>query len=193
MSDFWNPEQQHQNKWLDSQAADELRKWIRKNSCLCDMAGICNGCALADAEAAARKAQTEMEGLRDSVRELTDTVERQAEKLMRCEVCSELKPEKCIVLCEDCDPTSEEEETSSPMKGRSIPAGELARFLGGCDPAHDIWVTTHEDTEFDPYEMSLVTGYAYEDQDDEISREQGRKLNGQPFLRRPILRVEKNE
>ena len=45
-----SPEQIKQHKWLKSLSADELRKWIRKNSCLCDGAGICNGCALADAE-----------------------------------------------------------------------------------------------------------------------------------------------
>jgi hypothetical protein len=79
------------------------------------------------------------------------------------------------------------------MGGRPIPVREMLRFLQGCDPDHDIWVTTQEDMEFDTEKMSLVTGYAYEDQDDEMSRELGRKYNGQPFLRRPILRVETNE
>ncbi len=58
---------------------------------------------------------------------------------------------------------------------------------------HDVWVTGPEDMEFDTEKMSLVTGYAYEDQDDEMSRSSGRKYNGQPFLRRPILRIEKND
>ena len=38
----------HRDKWLDSLTLDELKKWVRKNSCLCDMAGICNACELAD-------------------------------------------------------------------------------------------------------------------------------------------------
>jgi hypothetical protein len=48
-------EQQHQDKWLESQSAEELREWIRKNSCLCDMAGLCDGCHLADLQYKLRK------------------------------------------------------------------------------------------------------------------------------------------
>ena len=40
----------HRDAWLDSLTLDELKKWVRQNSCLCDMAGICNGCKRADAE-----------------------------------------------------------------------------------------------------------------------------------------------
>ncbi len=80
-----------------------------------------------------------------------------------------------------------------PISGRKISTRELVIFLQGCDPEHDVWVTDHEDMDFDTEAMSLVTGYAYEDQDDEMSRSSGRKLNGQPFLRRPILRIEKND
>jgi hypothetical protein len=43
-------EQEHQEKWLASLSLEELKKWVRKNSCLCDMAGICNGCQLSDLE-----------------------------------------------------------------------------------------------------------------------------------------------
>jgi len=48
-------EKAHQDRWLESQNAEQLREWIRKGSCLCDMAGICNGCKLADAEAEIRR------------------------------------------------------------------------------------------------------------------------------------------
>lgn len=41
----------HQDRWLDSLTLEELKSWVRKNSCLCDMAGICNGCLLSDFEA----------------------------------------------------------------------------------------------------------------------------------------------
>ncbi len=59
-----DPRQEHQDKWLDSLSADELRKWIRKKSCLCDMAGICNGCARADAE---YRSNTMLAALKDAV------------------------------------------------------------------------------------------------------------------------------
>jgi len=54
----------HQDKWLASQTAEELRNWIRKNACLCDMAGICNGCKRADAEYEARQLRKQLDTYR---------------------------------------------------------------------------------------------------------------------------------
>ena len=47
----------HQDRWLNSLTVEELRDWVRKNSCLCDMAGICSGCLLANAEQEQREAR----------------------------------------------------------------------------------------------------------------------------------------
>lgn len=146
----------------------------------------------------------ELERLAGEIAELRETAERQAETLMRCGQCGELYADELNVVCDPCDDDQEKTienlrarlepaKKPSPIKGRVIPVREMIRFLHGCDPDHDIWVTTNEDMKFDTEKMSLVTGYAYEDQDDEMSRSSGRKYNGQPFLRRPILRVEKND
>ena len=67
MSDL-SPQREHQDKWLNSLTADELRKWIRKNSCLCDMAGICNGCALADARYKNKRLASEVDRTEDMVK-----------------------------------------------------------------------------------------------------------------------------
>lgn len=52
---------EHQDKWLDSLSLEELKKWVRKNSCLCDMAGRCSGCQLADAQFMVRKYEKTLE------------------------------------------------------------------------------------------------------------------------------------
>lgn len=74
----------HQQRWLSTQDADSLRERIRKNSCLCDMAGICNGCQLADTEARIREmldsvgldAAKELERTMAALREIADRRER---------------------------------------------------------------------------------------------------------------------
>ena len=47
-SDASAAQRQHRDRWLDKQSAVQLRQWIRKNACLCDMAGLCSACQLAD-------------------------------------------------------------------------------------------------------------------------------------------------
>lgn len=49
-ADATQEEREHRDCWLDSLSKEELLRFVRKNSCLCDMAGICNGCKLTDLE-----------------------------------------------------------------------------------------------------------------------------------------------
>lgn len=71
---------------------------------------------------------------------------------------------------------------------------ELIAQLQTCDPDADVWVTTQgNDDELDASKMGLVTSIEFLDNDDEMSREIGRRKMGVPYLREPVLRVEPNE
>ena len=76
---------------------------------------------------------------------------------------------------------------------RDITVREMIAHLLLCDPDEGLFVTTLDDEDLDITEMDLVQGYAYEDLDDEMSREIAHKRYGKQYLRRPILRVGPNE